>query len=130
MNLMDAFSREDCVEVTISQLYDLVKEAGRADLFRNGVKNRIPYAHILCVMDGDSSALEIEKPVIWHNAKTEPPKSPGLYYGKKDDTNSMWACNYMDGEWTLNALPTQKMDIVQWAEYTAFSDDGDGLDTS
>lgn len=61
MNLMDAFSREDRVEVTISQLYDLVKEAGRADLFRNGVKNRIPYTHILCVMDGDATALETKE---------------------------------------------------------------------
>ena len=57
MGIIDAFSREDRVEVTVSQLYDLVKEAGRADLFRNGVKNKIPYAHILCVMDGDASAL-------------------------------------------------------------------------
>lgn len=124
MNLMDAFSREDRVEVTISQLYDLVKEAGRADLFRNGVKNRIPYAHILCVMDGDASALAIEEPVIWHDAKTDPPKSPGLYYGKNDDTNSMWACNYMDGKWMLSmSFPPHEMDIVQWAEYTAFSED-------
>ena len=39
MGIIDAFSREDRVEVTVSQLYELVKEAGRADLFRNGVKN-------------------------------------------------------------------------------------------
>lgn len=64
MGIMDAFSREDRVDVAVSQLYELVKEAGRADLFRNGVKNKIPYAHILCVMDGDAGALSIEKPVI------------------------------------------------------------------
>ena len=57
MGIMDAFSREDRVEVTVSQLYELVKEAGCADLFRNGVKNKIPYDHILCVLDGDASAL-------------------------------------------------------------------------
>lgn len=57
MGLVDAFGKEDRVELTVSQLYNLVKEAGRADLFRNGVKNRIPYAHILCVMDGDADAL-------------------------------------------------------------------------
>lgn len=61
MNLMDAFSREDRVEVTVGQLYALVKEAGRSDLFRNGVKNKIPYEHILCVMDGDASALETKE---------------------------------------------------------------------
>ena len=93
MGIMDAFSKEDRTEITVSQLYELVKEAGRADLFRNGVKNKIPYAHILCVIDGDASALAVKKPTIWHDAKTDPPKSPGLYYGKKDDTNSMWLCN-------------------------------------
>ena len=28
---------------------------------------------------------------LWHDAKTDPPKTSGLYYGKKDDTNSMYA---------------------------------------
>lgn len=123
MGIMDAFSREDRVEVTVSQLYELVKEAGRADLFRNGVKNKIPYSHILCVMDGDASGLLIEKPVIWHDAKADPPKSPWVYYGKKDKTNSMWLCYYMDGKWTLDAYTNQEIDIVFWAEYTAFSED-------
>lgn len=123
MGIMDFFRGDDRMQITVTQLFELAKEAGRADLFRNGVKNRIPYAHILCVMDGDASALAIEKPVIWHDAKTDPPKSPGLYYGKKDDTNSMWACNYKGGEWTLDSCPEQKMGIVQWAEYTAFSED-------
>lgn len=57
---------------------------------------------------------------LWHNAKTDPPKTPGLYYGKKDDTNSMYACQYRDGVWVLDMYPQQKMDIVQWADYTAF----------
>ena len=58
---------------------------------------------------------------LWHNAKTDPPKTPGLYYGKKDDTNSMYACQYRDGVWVLDMYPQQKMDIVQWANYTAFA---------
>ena len=57
---------------------------------------------------------------LWHDAKTDPPKTPGLYYGKKDDTNSMYACQYRDGVWVLDTYPQQKMDIVQWADYTAF----------
>lgn len=118
MGIMDAFSREGRVEVTVSQLYELVKEAGRADLFRNGVKNKIPYGHILCMLDGDASALVVEEPTIWRDAKTDPPKFPGLYYGKKDDTNSAWPCNYRDGEWTLDGYPKQRMDVVWWAEYT------------
>ena len=58
---------------------------------------------------------------LWHDAKTDPPKTPGVYYGKKDDTNSMYACRYRDGVWVLDAYPQQKMDIVQWADYTAFA---------
>ena len=58
---------------------------------------------------------------LWHNAKTDPPKTPGLYYGKKDDTNSMYACRYRDSVWVLDAYPQQKMDIVQWADYAAFA---------
>lgn len=124
MGIMDTFSKEDRIKITVSQLYELVKEAGRADLFRNGVKNKIPYAHILCVIDGDASALAVEKPAIWHDAKTDPPKSPGLYYGKKDDTNSMWLCNYRDGKWTLSdSFTAQEMDVILWAEYTTFSED-------
>lgn len=61
MGIMDAFSREDRFEVTVSQLYELVKEAGRSDLFRNGVKNMVPYKHILQVMDGNASALECQE---------------------------------------------------------------------
>ena len=57
---------------------------------------------------------------LWHDAKTDPPKTPGLYYGKKDDTNSMYPCLYRDGIWVLDAYPQTKMDIVKWADYTAF----------
>ena len=57
---------------------------------------------------------------LWHNAKTDPPKTPGLYYGKKDDTNSMYPCLYRDGVWVLSMYPKQKIDVVQWADYTAF----------
>lgn len=52
MAIMDVFSKEDRAEITVSQLYHLLKEAGRADLFRNGVVNKIPYSHILAVLDG------------------------------------------------------------------------------
>lgn len=57
---------------------------------------------------------------LWHDAKTDPPKAPGLYYGKIDNTNSMYACRYQNGTWVLDMYPQQKMDIVHWADYTAF----------
>lgn len=62
---------------------------------------------------------------LWHDAKTDQPKAPGLYYGKKDYTNSMYAVNYQDGVWTLSCYPDHKMDILQWAEYAAFRRDED-----
>lgn len=58
---------------------------------------------------------------LWHDAKTDPPETSGLYYGKKDDTNSMYACRYRDGVWVLDAYPQTEMDIVQWADYSAFA---------
>lgn len=58
---------------------------------------------------------------MWHDAKTDPPETSGLYYGKKDDTNSMYACRYRDGVWVLDAYPQTEMDIVQWADYSAFA---------
>ena len=64
---------------------------------------------------------QIREEQLWHDAKTDPPKTPGLYYGKKDDTNSMYACQYRDGVWVLDMYPQQKMEIVQWADYTAFA---------
>lgn len=70
---------------------------------------------------------KIWEDTLWHDAKTDPPKSPGLYYGKQDDTNSMYAVNYRDGVWTLDCYPGQNMNILQWAEYAAFwrrEDDG------
>lgn len=60
---------------------------------------------------------------LWHDAQTDPPPQNGLYYGAKDDTNSMWAVQYLDGIWTLNACHEQQMDIVRWAFYGAFCSD-------
>ncbi len=71
---------------------------------------------------------EVEE--LWHDAKENPPKNPGLYYGKQDDTNCMWLCRYRDGVWTLDAYPEQKREIVKWAEYTLFnSDEGSEVKT-
>lgn len=63
-----------------------------------------------------------ENKPLWHDAKADPPKIPGLYYGKKDDTNSMWLCRYRDGKWVMDDYPEQEMKIIQWAEYTAFTE--------
>lgn len=62
-----------------------------------------------------------ERESVWHDAKDNPPKKPGLYYGKKDDTDSMYLCQYRDGAWTLDAYPETRMHVIKWAYYNAFA---------
>lgn len=59
---------------------------------------------------------------LWHDFKTDPPKTNCLCYVKKDDSNSMWACDYKDGKWFYSFYGTEFPDkVTQWAHYTAFS---------
>lgn len=53
MGLTDVFGKEDRCEITISQLWSLIKEASKADLMMNGIKNRIDYESIYMIMTGD-----------------------------------------------------------------------------
>ena len=53
---------------------------------------------------------------IWKNVNEELPECEGIYYGKKDDTNSMWKVIFRDNEWFLSGYPTQKMEIIKWTE--------------
>ena len=78
-----------------------------------------------CEMAISALYAQQQREQLWHDAKTDPPPQPGLYYGAKDDTNSMWAVQYRDGEWTLDWYPKTKMNIVRWAFYDAFSGDDD-----
>lgn len=101
------------------------KEVIKALRLERGIEingNAVRVAEFLQGLDVAISALRhrIWEDQLWHDAKTDPPKTPGLYYGKKDDTNSMYACQYRDGVWVLDMYPRQKMEIVQWADYTAF----------
>lgn len=61
-----------------------------------------------------------ERDNVWHDAKDNPPQKPGVYYGKVDDTDSMFACQYRDGVWTMNAYPGTRMPITEWAYYDEF----------
>lgn len=102
----------------------LIQEAYKAELFRNGVKFHLPYSHILCMVDGKVEKPKPELPYIWHDAKNDPPQTPGLYYVKKDNTNSMYLCNYVNGEWAL-AMSVLKpgIDVIQWTDYTNFAEE-------
>lgn len=53
---------------------------------------------------------------IWRSIEDELPEFDGLYYGKKDDTTSMWKVNYRNGEWYLSGYPEHKMKVIKWTD--------------
>lgn len=69
----------------------------------------------------DALREQEERENVWHDAKDNPPQKPGLYYGKKDDTDSMYLCQYRDGVWTIDAYPETRMHVIKWAYYNAFA---------
>lgn len=53
---------------------------------------------------------------VWHNISDSLPKYDGTYYGKIDDTNSMWKVNYINEKWTLSGYPDKEMNIIRWTD--------------
>ena len=53
---------------------------------------------------------------IWKDVDKELPECEGIYYGKKDDTNSMWKVIFRNNEWYLSGYPEHKIDVIQWTE--------------
>lgn len=53
---------------------------------------------------------------IWKDVNEELPECEGIYYGKKDDTNSMWKVIFRNNEWFLSGYPEHKIDIIKWTE--------------
>jgi uncharacterized membrane-anchored protein YhcB (DUF1043 family) len=52
----------------------------------------------------------------WNHVSEKLPECEGLYYGKIDDTNSMWKVNYIKGKWMLAGYPEHEMKIISWTE--------------
>lgn len=73
-----------------------------------------------CILAVDALREQEQRENVWHDAKDNPPQKPGLYYGKKDDTDSMYLCQYRDGVWTMDAYPETRMRVIKWAYYNAF----------
>ena len=46
MGLVDAFTKEDRVEVKYSDFYALVRAGAERDIIANGIKNKIPHKYI------------------------------------------------------------------------------------
>lgn len=58
MGIIDAITAEDRVEVKFSDFYRLIRESTRAEMMENGLKCRIPHAHILAVVNGKAEFSE------------------------------------------------------------------------
>lgn len=50
MGILDAFAAEDRVDVKFSTFYDLVKGCAEREFITNGLKHKIPHAHILAML--------------------------------------------------------------------------------
>lgn len=55
-NIMDAFSKEDRVEVTFSDFYRLMKESTKAEIVMNAVNCNVPHRYIREMATGKSEA--------------------------------------------------------------------------
>lgn len=50
MGILDAFAAEDRVDVKFSTFYELVKGCAEREFITNGLKHKIPHAHILAML--------------------------------------------------------------------------------
>lgn len=50
MGILDAFAAEDRVDVKFSAFYELVKGCAEREFITNGLKHKIPHAHILAML--------------------------------------------------------------------------------
>lgn len=50
MGILDAFAAEDRVDVKFSTFYEQVKGCAEREFITNGLKHKIPHAHILAML--------------------------------------------------------------------------------
>ena len=62
MGIVDLFSAEDRVEITISQLMSLLRESVKVEMLLNGVTNMVAYNDILKVVNGKGFEMANESP--------------------------------------------------------------------
>ena len=60
MGLVDAFSREDRVEVTFSDFYRIMRESAKSELVMNAVNCNVPHQFIREMATGKSEAVKWE----------------------------------------------------------------------
>lgn len=60
MGLVDAFNREDRVDVTYSNFYTLMRESVKAELMLNAINCNVPHKHIREMVTGNSEEVQEE----------------------------------------------------------------------
>lgn len=65
MGIFDAFTAEDRVDVKFSTFYELVKGCAEREFITNGLKHKIPHAHILAMLN------ELPEPDVTANMQKE-----------------------------------------------------------
>lgn len=65
MGILDAFTAEDRVDVKFSTFYELVKGCAEREFITNGLKYKIPHAHILTMLG------ELPEPDVTANMQKE-----------------------------------------------------------
>lgn len=58
MGLMDAFKEEDRVNIKVSSLEILMKNAAKADIIFNGIKANVPHRYLREVITGNEEVEE------------------------------------------------------------------------
>lgn len=65
MGILAAFAAEDRVDVKFSTFYELVKGCAEREFISNGLKRKIPHAHILAMLG------ELPEPEVAADAQKE-----------------------------------------------------------
>jgi hypothetical protein len=60
MGIMDAFNREDRVEVTFSTFYSMMRESAKAELMANAIKCDVPHRFIRETLSGQSEEPPVD----------------------------------------------------------------------
>lgn len=69
MGIMDAFDKEDRIEVTVSQLYSMLREAAKCELVMNAVNCDVPHTYIREMATGEHETLEMVHRVMSETVK-------------------------------------------------------------
>lgn len=69
MGIMDAFDKEDRTQVTVSQLYTMLREAAKCELVMNAVNCDVPHTYIREMATGEHETPEMMHRVLSKTVK-------------------------------------------------------------